>query len=289
LTPTRSRETITQLPKVKGGKETMKYKVAMVGLVASSLAAIVFGQVRQTTSDQKAVFEVASIKQNTSPIVSTTLAVDPGGRVRVVGAPVFWLIAGAYGDATGGLRPEQVVNAPGWLSSERYDINAKAADADALGEGATFIRVRPYLQSLLEDRFQLKTHRERRDLPIYALVRSGKNGALGPGLSRSTVDCLKDAAKCGVRGGPVGRIKAEALTSDLLMQLLGNAVGRVVVDHMGLEGPFAVDLEWSPDQSTSDKPSIFTAVQEQLGLKLESTRGPVDVLVIDHVEPPTPN
>jgi uncharacterized protein (TIGR03435 family) len=234
-------------------------------------------------------FEVASIKRNTSPGVNTTLAVDPGGRVRVVGATVFWLIAGAYGDAKGGLRPEQVVGAPGWLSSERYDINAKAADADGLGEDATFIRMRPYLQSLLEDRFQLRTHRESRELPIYALVRSGKNDALGPGLSLSTVDCLKEAAKCGISGGPIGRIKAEALTSDLLTQLLGNATGRVVVDRTGLNGPFAVDLEWSPDQSTSDKPSIFTAVQEQLGLKLEAERGPVDVLVIDHVERPTPD
>jgi uncharacterized protein (TIGR03435 family) len=79
------------------------------------------------------------------------------------------------------------------------------------------------------------------------------------------------------------------LTSDLLMQLLANASGRVVVNHPGLAGPFAVDLEWSQDQSVSDKPSLFTAVQEQLGLKLESTRGPVDVLVIDKVERPTPD
>jgi uncharacterized protein (TIGR03435 family) len=262
-----------------------RLRVGIVLVLASPVAAVVLGQARQT-SDQKAAFEVASIKRNTSPGVNTTLAVDPGGRVRVVGAPVFWLIAAAYGDAKGGLRPEQVVGGPGWLASERYDINAKAADADALGEGATLIKMRPYLQSLLKDRFQLKTHRESRELPIYALVRSGKNGALGPGLSHSTVDCLKDAAKCGIRGGPVGRIKAEALTSDLLTQLLGNATGRVVVDHTGLEGPFAVDLEWSSDQSASDKPSIFTAVQEQLGLKLESTRGPVDVLVIDAVKRP---
>jgi uncharacterized protein (TIGR03435 family) len=266
----------------------MHRQIGIVLLLASFVAAVVLGQVRQT-SGQKSEFEVASIKRNTSPGVNTTLAVDPGGRVRVVGAPVFWLIAGAYGDARGGLRPEQVVGAPGWLASERFDINAKAADADALGEGATFIRMRPYLQSLLEDRFQLKTHREIREMPVYALVRSGKNGTLGPGLSHSTVDCLKDAAKCGIRGGPVGTIKAEALTSDLLMQLLGNATGRVVVDRTGLQGPFAVDLEWSPDQSASDKPSIFTAVQEQLGLKLESTRGPVDVLVIDHIEKPTPD
>lgn len=264
-----------------------RLQIGIVLLLANPVAALL-GQVRQSPNP-KAAFEVASIKRNTSPGVKTSLAVAPGGRLTVVGAPVFWLIGGAYGDANGGLRPEQVVGAPDWLWSERYDINAVAPAADAVGESPTFIRMRPYLQSLLEDRFHLRTHRETRDLPIYALVRAGKDGAPGPGLSRSPIDCVKDPAKCGFMGGPVGRIRAEALTSDLLMQLLGSATGRVVVDRTGLQGPFAVNLEWSPDQSSPDKPSIFTAVQEQLGLKLESTRGPVGVLVIDRVERPTPD
>jgi uncharacterized protein (TIGR03435 family) len=76
---------------------------------------------------------------------------------------------------------------------------------------------------------------------------------------------------------------------DLLTQLLGNATDRIVVDRTGLTGGFDIDLEWSPDQTASDKPSIFTAVQEQLGLKLESTKGLVDVIVIDHAERPTPD
>ena len=87
----------------------------------------------------------------------------------------------------------------------------------------------------------------------------------------------------------MGRIKADALTNDLLTQLLATASGRIVVDRTGLKGPFNIDLEWSQDQTASDKPSIFTAVQEQLGLKLEATRAPVDVLVIDSVERPTPD
>ena len=187
-----------------------------------------------------------------------------------------------------------VVCGPSRLSAARVgcgpngdDIIAKTPDTDASGWSATFVTMRPFLQSLLEDRFQLRVHREARELPIYALVRSGKNGTLGPGFSHSTIDCTKDASTCEFRGGPVGRIKADALTSDLLMQLLANASGRIVVDRTGLEGPFVVDLEWSQDQTASDKPSLFTAIQEQLGLKLESTRGPVDVLVIDHVERPT--
>jgi uncharacterized protein (TIGR03435 family) len=239
----------------------------------------------QATS--KPSFEVATIKRNLSVGVNTTQRVDPGGRVRVTGASVSWLIAGAYGDARGALRPEQVVGAPDWLSSERYDINAKAPDAEAIGEDTTFIRMRPFLQSLLEERFSLKVHHEQRPLPIYALVRGRRDGTLGPGLKQVAVDCMKEPLKCGFAGGPISRIKADAISSDLLMQLLANASGRIVVNRTGLDGPFSVDLEYSPDQTATDKPSIFTAVQEQLGLKLEATRGPVEVLVIDHVERPT--
>ena len=232
-------------------------------------------------------FEVSSIMRNVAPDAQMTLRVDPGGRLHVVAAPLFWLIAAAYGDANGGLRPEQVVGVPAWLRSERYDITAQTAGGAI--EAASLIAMRPFLRSLLEERFALRTHRDRRELPVYALVRSRPNGALGPRLALSTVDCSKDDATCRFQGGPVGRIKSDALTSDLLMQLLANASGRIVVDRSGLKGPFAIDLEWSQDQSAVDKPSIFTAVQEQLGLKLESTRAPVDVVVIDSVERPTPD
>jgi uncharacterized protein (TIGR03435 family) len=171
--------------------------------------------------------------------------------------------------------------------SDHYDVTAKVPDAAALQDDPSFVKTRPLLQSLLEDRFNLRVHRETRQLPIYALVRAKTGGALGPRLTRSSIDCAKEAAKCGFRGGPVGQIAGNAIPNDILMQLLGNATDRIVVDRTGLEGPFDVDLEWSPDQTATDKPSIFTAVQEQLGLKLESATGPVEVLVIDHVERPT--
>jgi uncharacterized protein (TIGR03435 family) len=152
---------------------------------------------------------------------------------------------------------------------------------------SSFNRTRLLLRSLLEDRFKLRVHRHQRQMPIYALVRARSDGGLGPRFKPSTPDCFQESAKCGFTGGPVGRIKADAITMDILTQLLGNASDRIVVDRTGLQGGFAIDLEWSPDQTASDKSAIFTAVQEQLGLKLESTRGPVDVLVIDHVEEPT--
>jgi uncharacterized protein (TIGR03435 family) len=125
-------------------------------------------------------------------------------------------------------------------------------------------------------------------MPIYALLRARTDGGLGPRFKQSTPDCFQESAKCGFTGGPVGRIKADAISMDILTQLLA-ASGRIVVDRTDLKGGFDIDLEWSPDQTASDKPSIFTAVQEQLGLKLESTKAPVPVIVIDHVEKPTPD
>jgi uncharacterized protein (TIGR03435 family) len=231
-------------------------------------------------------FEVATIKRNVSASAATSM-VASGGRLREVGASGFWLVAGAYGNAQGALRPEQIVGAPAWFQSDRYDIAAKTPDGAVPREDVTFITMRPFLQSLLEDRFKLKTHRETRQLPIYALVRARQDGRLGPGLTPVAVDCAKEPQKCGFKGGPIGRIQAESMSSDLLMQVLAGVSGRIVVNRTGLAGPFRVDLEYAPDQAASDKPSIFTAVQEQLGLKLEPSRGPVDVLVIDHVERPT--
>ena len=234
----------------------------------------------------KPAFEVSTVKPNVSKGLDATTRVDPGGRFRVVNAPVFWLIAGAYATIQGPLRPSQIAGAPGWLQSDRYDINAQAADAAALPIDATVVTMRPFLQSLLEDRFKLRTHFETRQLPIYALVRAKPAGPLGPRLTVSSVDCVKNPTMCGFSGGP-GHAKGTALTNEKLLQMMALATDRVVIDRTGLTGKFDIELEWSPDQTVTDKPSIFTAVQEQLGLKLEATRGPVDVLVIDHIERPT--
>src|SRR6185436_6728591 len=125
-------------------------------------------------------------------------------------------------------------------------------------------------------------------MPVYALVRQRVGGPLGPNLTPSSVDCEKQPGSCEqIAGGPAGRIASDAITPAILSALLGNVTGRVVVDQTGLTGWLRMDLEWWPEQIASDRPSLFTAVQEQLGLKLESTRASVDVLVIDHVEKPT--
>jgi uncharacterized protein (TIGR03435 family) len=105
-------------------------------------------------------------------------------------------------------------------------------------------------------------------------------------MTRSSLDCAKESRKCGYNG-LAGHLTGGWITTAMLSTMLASATERVVVDRTGLDGRFDVDLEWSPDQTATEKPSIFSAVQEQLGLKLEPDRGPVDVVVIDHVERPT--
>ena len=264
-----------------------RLKACILFLIPLAFAAIgqSNGQAAQA-SDTKPSFEVATIKRNTSLDGNGGMRNEPGGRFEAVNAPAFWLVASAYSESMGGLRPSQIIGAPSWLESEHYDIAAKAANATDM---SSVDKTRLLLRSLLEDRFKLRVHREQREMPIYALVRARSDGTLGPRFKQSTPDCFQGSAKCGFAGGPLGRIKAEAITMDLLTQLLASASDRIVVDRTGLRGGFDIDLEWSPDQTASDKPSIFTAVQEQLGLKLESTKGPVPIIVIDHVERPTPD
>ena len=234
-------------------------------------------------AQNKATFEVATIKRNVTLNGEGGMRVEAGGRFIAANVPVLWLMASGYSESMGAMRPEQIIGGPPWVQSERYDISAKAADPS---DTSSFEKARLLLRALLENRFQLRTHREQRPMSIYALVRARADGALGPKFRQSTPDC---SAKCGFAGGPIGRVKAGAITMDLLAQLLATASGRIVADRTGLKGGFEIDLEYSPDQTSTDKPSIFTAVQEQLGLKLESARAPVDVVVIDHIERPSEN
>jgi uncharacterized protein (TIGR03435 family) len=255
--------------------------VAIALLVTAATAALL-----AQAPPPRVAFEVATIKRNVSLGSSGSMGLDPGGRFRAVNAPLLWLILSAYGQFQRVLFESQIIGAPDWLKSEQYDITAKAgADIALLPAAEQFRRIPELLRSLLEDRFALRTHRETRQLPIYALVRLRKDDALGPQMRRSSLDCAREPAQCGYNG-LAGHLTGGWITTEMLSNLLSNAVQRVVVDRTGLGGRFDVELEWSPDQSATDKPSIFTAVQEQLGLKLESDRGPVDSVVIDHVERP---
>jgi len=197
------------------------------------------------------------------------------GRINYTNITVRGLIRKAYGLqvyplSAGGSDP---------LSTDRYDIVAKAS-GDASDE-----QTMRMLQALLEDRFRLKLHRETKELPVYALL----TGKSGPKFHEVNDDGT--AAEMGGRSGY--RITAHHISMTALASTLNGYVGSPVLDMTGLTGIYDLNLEFTSDESltanSADAPSISTAVQEQLGLKLEARKGPVEVVVIDHVENPSEN
>jgi uncharacterized protein (TIGR03435 family) len=192
-----------------------------------------------------------------------------------------------------GVRDFQIQGGPNWLSSDRYDIIAKNASDDAsartLPRNERIKQSQQRLQGLLAERFQLKLHRETRDLQEYALL-IGKNGA--------KLQEIKDLPEYGISSS-CGRMTGTRTLMTGLAVYLARELGRPVVDRTGLTGKYNFQLTYTPDSGScsrpadpsdpaaanpGDGPSIFTALQEQLGLKLESIKGPVEVIVVDHAE-----
>jgi uncharacterized protein (TIGR03435 family) len=247
----------------------------------------------------KPQFEVASVRPNNSGEANSSIRIQPGGRLTATNQTLRNLIRNAFN-----LQPDQMIGGPDWMDSDRYDIVAKIADADldakGLAPGPEFmLRV----QWVLEERFKMATHWETRDLPVYALV-VATEGKLGPKLKAHTGDC--DRARgggppppgsppmnCGTRSN-MTPAAAKVIGSGISMvgfaRNLAGETGRNVVDKTGLAGSYDLELEFTPDQSADNVgPSLFTAIQEQLGLKLDSQRAPIEVLVIDKLEKPTPD
>src|SRR5262249_33918218 len=220
---------------------------------------------------QQPTFEVASIKRNTSGTLNSGMNNQPGGRVTVINMTLRQLIRGIHR-----VQEYQVVNNAGdWVASERWDIVTKA-DRDV-----PFEQLVTMMRALVVERFSLVMHQERRDSLIYALVSSRSDGAPGPSLRRSTVDCSVPNT-CNVFGDP-GVLKATGRTMNDMARLLSQmSLGWMVVDGTNLAGAFDVELMWND----TDGPTLFTALQEQLGLKLVAERGPVDMLVIDSAKRP---
>jgi uncharacterized protein (TIGR03435 family) len=250
------------------------------------LAAIAAAALLAQTTGTRPSFEVAAIKRNPSIETEGRLAMQPGGHFRAINFDTFNLIAFAYRTKLRNLFPSQIVGAPDWLKRERFDINANIGSDLVVRAASDPLQTPKLVQSLLEDRFKLRAHRETRELPVYELVVLRKDGTLGAQMHRVDVDCDADRARCIIQSLP-GQITARGLTIETLAAMLSSRVERLVVDRTGLAGSVDIALDWSPDQSVSDKPSLFTAVQEQLGLRLDSKTAPVDVVVIDHIERPT--
>jgi len=225
-------------------------------------------------------FEVASVKPNTSGTRGGRLNTETG-RLTITNIPLRTCVKAAYQ-----VQDYQLIGGPGWPETERYDIVAKAESP--VGDD----QLMRMLQSLLAERFKLALHRETKELPGYALV-MGKNG---PQLHE-----VELAGKGWVRNG-VGRLNGQEVSMARLAEGLSGRLGWPVLDQTGLKGVFDLKLEWTPDpalarnagegkesaavESGSDAsgPSIFTALQEQLGLRLEARKVPAEILVIDHIE-----
>jgi uncharacterized protein (TIGR03435 family) len=262
------------------------------------------------------VFEVASVKQNRSGEGFIRVGMAPGGRFTATNVPLRQLIQLAYQ-----IQPFQIVGGPNWIASDRFDIVAKAAGDMPPSAPGVVGPMQLMMRTLLGDRFKLTLHNEQKEMPIYALVLAKADGKLGPQLRQSTTDCASIMRAAAQRGGPPpppsfnepiqcgmrvfpGALSAGGFPLSQLTQFLSSTVQRIVVDRTGLTGNFDLNMTWTPDQMPQGRgdpppgapplpaidpngPSIFTAVQEQLGLKLESTKAPVDVLVIDRAEHPT--
>ena len=254
-------------------------------------------------------FDVTSVKPNQSgqPAAASpgacgggacgALVDSAGNRFTATNAPAQLIVRLAYA-----VPDHRIVGGPEWLRTERFDITATAAKIPSRDERNLMLR------SLLEERFKLIAHREMRELPIYALVRTRPDGSVGPNLrSAAAADCaalMAARAKgdplppsnrilCGSSMHPGGLSVGGMTMAEIAAEVLSPQVERVVVDRTGLTGAYDFDLDFAratpAGQSASDAPSIFTAVQEQLGLRLEPTRGPVEVLVIDSIEKPSPD
>ena len=266
-------------------------------LVLACLGCTVIGALLHA---QRPSFDVASIKRNLSGNEGSRGRLQPGGRVSFTNEPLRRMILDAYQ-----LQDFQLVGGPDWVTTDRWDIVAKAEGDPPITQVVEMMR------TLLADRFKLVTHHEMRDTPIYALVIARSDRQLGGQLHQSSTDCAALAADARARGetppptvnGRVscgmntnnGYLEANAVTMGVFARRISSIAGRTVVDKTNLAGNFDLTLRWMPDPSVGpdrpaaandDGPTFVTAVQEQLGLKLESQRGSVEFLVIDSVEHP---
>ncbi len=219
-------------------------------------------------------FESISIKPNHSGNTENNMRTSPG-RLAAENVTPHNLLLYAFGMAETRLFGE-----PDWVSKEKFDVTA------VTGTSIEFNRttLQPYLQSLFADRFQLKYHREDREFPIFSLV-------VAKGGPRLTASPVEGASSTGIHAN-AGKnlLNAKNVTMKRLAEVLSQQSDRFVLDHTGLTGQYDFNLAWSSDLTSDDaqEPALFTAVQ-QLGLKLEPAKGPVEVVVIDHIERPTPN
>jgi uncharacterized protein (TIGR03435 family) len=294
-------------PKPHIGKKLLLGAASVAGVALPIIVGALHPlSIRAQATAARPSFEVASIKRYTGDGSGITFAFRPGGRLTVVNNELTNVIDNAYG-----IQYYQLLGGPDWINSDRYNMEAKAEGSPDRKQMMLM------LQTLLEDRFQLKVHRETRELPVFVLTVAKGGLKMEPTVEGSCEPF--DPNKALRRREPGEKIlcgnniivrngwNATAINMGGVTGALGALLRRKVIDKTAITGTFDVHLQWTPDEASDEAPaglsvpgqpapsnedrlpSLFTALQEQLGLRLESSKGPVEVLVIDRVERPTEN
>jgi uncharacterized protein (TIGR03435 family) len=258
-------------------------RAAATAAVIANLAAVALDSRAQTTATPR--FEVASVKRSTSGAPGFTMMPEPG-RFSASNVPLRFIIMAAFR-----VPMYRLDGGPGWIDSERYDIQGKEPD------GAPPQQWPERLRTLLAERFSLATHTERRSVPGFALMLARGDGRLGERLRRTDgCENTPSLPPCGQARGSDHSYQMNGLGLSMLANVLTLHVGRPVDDRTGLTGTFVVELDWAlerrpgpPSAPPDNGVALVTAIQEQLGLKLQRERVDVDVVVIDRVERPAPD
>jgi uncharacterized protein (TIGR03435 family) len=272
-------------------------------LVSGAVAVGIVTRTLIAQTPRALVFEVASVKAAApDTCIAMPPRVEPGGRFSTSNMPLSALVALAYGPH----RRTEIVGQPDWFSA-RFDVVAKAGGDDESDPKMMAKDVPAMVRALLADRFKLQVHTDVRTLPIYALVKKNANVVLGPDLKVSAVDCpppsggvavfplTAETRGCGIRLLTSSSVSGAGQQMASIASFLTSTVDRLVIDKTGLAGSYDFALRFDRAASSTQSavpsdpsvPSIFTAVQDQLGLRLDATTGPVEVLVIDHIERPS--
>lgn len=261
----------------------MKRHTTLLSALWIALAVVTASAHAQTT------FDVVSVKENKASVDgrSHIYSAPTSGNFRAVNVPIKALLQVAYA-----LPETQIAGIPGEVGSAMFDLEGKVdstfdAPFALLKEEERREKKRQMLQAVLKERFKLACHTETREMPVYELVAAKSGPKLEPAHGKGlTIN------------GNYGKLSIQGATMDGLARELAKTVGRPVFDKTGIGGQFDVTLRWTPDQGPAKlngspipdpPPDIFTAIVDQLGLKLEPRKGPVDVLVIDHLEMPEQN
>jgi uncharacterized protein (TIGR03435 family) len=280
-----------------GIKDMTRRALVTLVLISAFLATVIHAQPAAPK------FDVAAIKPSNPDATGQFVRMPSPGRISVTNMTLQQLIRFAYSEGIGANL--EIAGGPNWLDKDRFDVEAKAEGTPTQPE------LRLMIQGLLADRFALKSHTETKEVNVYAMMLARSDGNLGPKVQPWDGKCNGREApparpngthvlRCGAFFRPPGMALEGAsmvVLADMLSTPIAN-LGRPVVDRTGLSGEYTLQLEFpfrmpnAPAAAGADEslaPSLFTALQEQLGLKLQSARGNVDILVVDQAQRPTEN